>query len=120
MAVDLVLSRRYTENGEAHVEHVTWKHCPEGPTRHRLEYRRFRRPRPIDIGPEPPDPRGRALPAHLAPGGMANRWLWIQASSPAADLDSIDPVTRHDFDSPYWDYYAIPVRAGVELACTGA
>jgi hypothetical protein len=121
MAADLIVARRYLEGGVEVVEEITWRHVPDPGERWRWVRRRFRSPKLVPLESGKVDGRGRALPEWCAPGVVPNRWLWVQASRPAADLevvapDAIDGGTRFFLPgSSYWDYYGLPLRAGVRL-----
>ena len=53
----------------------------------------------------PDDPRSRVLNGE--PG-----WFWLGTGSAFADLP---PGSYHEADSPYWDYYGLPLQVGVTL-----
>lgn len=76
--------------------------------------------------------KGRRLPAEHDPGLTPNLWVWVAADSPAAKIGRPDQMVRgnrvlpdgttidtvdhfHGDGSIYWDYYRLPLRAGVEL-----
>lgn len=122
MGADLIVVRRFLEGGAEWVEETTWRHVPDPDVRWRY-VKRWLRPARLERveNTASPDGRGRALPGWCAPNLEPNRWLWIQASHPAADLASVEPDEVRDGtrffgrESPYWDYYALPLRAGVVL-----
>lgn len=121
MGADLIVVRRYLDGGVELVEEITWRHVPDPGERWRWVKRRFRSPKLVAVEGGTVDGRGRALPEWCAQTAVPNRWLWIQASRPAADLGSVEPDaveggTRFFAqDSPYWDYYGLPLRPGVVL-----
>lgn len=125
--VDLIVERHYHEGGEHRVERVTWRHVPAPTPMWRWQTRRFRRPRLVRDGVSMPldAAKSRPLPGWCAPELAPNRWIWIKASSPAADLASVVPdgvaedeagvVHFHSAESDWWALYEIPLRAGVVL-----
>lgn len=119
--VTTTVTRYYREDGLPRVEAVLWKWV-----RSTLD----------DAHGEVLDPglaaRARPLPAEFDPGMVPNRWVWIAANDAAAKLprptetirgtaskadgsvvDTVEHV--HAVDAPYWAYYRLPLRAGVEL-----
>lgn len=119
--IDLIIERRYTEGRVAKLEQITWQHIPDPEIRWQYVQRRFRKPKLVEVdNNQVPDRRGRPLPEWCAPDYPPNRWLWIRASSPAADLGSVAQVDGvYPDDSPWWSYYDIPLRAGVVLLSQG-
>lgn len=123
MGIHLVVERRYLEGGREKVEQVTWEHLPDVLPGVRLVPRRFRKPKFVAVkSSERPDPRGRPLPGWCAPDYPPNRWLWVQAAQPAADLSTVIPSAVgsdgsavHGPGSAYWSYYDLPLRDGVVL-----
>lgn len=76
--------------------------------------------------------RARPLPAEFDPGISPNQWVWVAANDAAAKLprptetirgtqskpdgEVVDTVDHfHAEEAPYWSYYKLPLRAGVEL-----
>lgn len=124
MAVDLIIERHYHEGDEHKIERVTWRHVPAPVPLWRWKSRRFRSPKLVQEGSLNPidAAKGRPLPAEWAPELAPNRWIWIQASHPAADLGSIEPDEvladgshHHSSDSAWWAIYDLPLRAGCVL-----
>ncbi len=127
MAVDLIVARHYHEGDIHKVERVTWRHLPVPDPMWRWQSRRFRKPKLVEMTTaEGPDAaKGRPLPGWCAPDYAPNRWIWIRAANPAADLASIAPdgigedeqgiVHFHSSDSVWWSLYEIPLRVGCVL-----
>lgn len=126
--VDLIIERHYHEGvardgSPIHkVERVTWRHVPAPMPMWRWKSRRFRSPKLVQEGVLRPLDESKARPLPDPPELAPNRWIWVQASHPAADLGSIEPDEVlangshfHSADSPWWSYYEIPLRSGVVL-----
>lgn len=116
----LTVIRHYVEKGQPKAEALGW---------------RWVRGAVDDVRGEHVDPglvaKSRPLPAAFDPGLTPNRWVWIGGNDIAAKLprpeatrgsratvdgEVVDTVDHfHAEDSPYWDYYKLPLREGVEL-----
>jgi hypothetical protein len=117
----LTVVRHYVEAGQPKAEAIAWSWV-----RSSLDDSRG-----VNVDPGLAA-RARPLPPEFDPGLEPNLWVWVQANDPAAKLpragetvrstvatssgETVDTVEHfHAEKAPYWDYYRLPLRDGVEL-----
>lgn len=118
------VTRFYLDGGKPRVEHLAWRWL-----RSSIDADRGEVVSNADAGFVA---KARPLPAAYDPGLTPNLWVWVAANDPAAQYPRPDEIRRgvrlspsgeqvetaenvYADDSTYWDYYSLPLRAGVEL-----